>query len=323
MTSFQFRAYRHGDEVLINQGFNEAFNLDRAVEEWRWKFVSPAGDPWIIVAVDQNNEIVAQYAAIEAGFHINDQIFRAAQPVDVFCLRRPGTLEQEVHLTSVRTFFRTYGGVDQLALLYGFPGKRALRLGQLELGYGEASPVPIWQFPLARFTWPFKRSPSHYEIRNGCQPQELDALWQRCAQRYPVAVVRNGNWLIRRYVSRPYHAYQFLTVWQAGKMAAWAVWKITGDTLQWIDLLWDGEDLRVLAAIQKKLEHLGRRVKVQQLEIWVSGDALLTEFLSTNGWKLEEHPHGLTAVARSFHPDIDGSDVIRQFYFTLGDMDLV
>ncbi|MCB0210875.1 MAG: hypothetical protein KDJ52_16165 [Anaerolineae bacterium] len=323
MATFQFRPYRRGDEALINQGFNEAFNLDRSLEAWRWKFDSPSGDPWIIVAVDQNNEIVAQYAAVEAPFQLNGHVFRAAQPVDVFCLRRPGTLEHEVHLNSVRTFFRTYGHGDQLALLYGFPGKRALRLGQFELGYGEAVPVPIWRFPLARFTWPFKRSQSRYEIRDGCQPQELDALWQRCGQRYPAVVVRDSNWLTRRYIRRPHNSYQFLTVWQADRIVAWVVWQIAGDTLQWIDLLWDGEDVHVLAAIQKKLEHLGHRAKAQHLEMWVSGDAQVTAFLSSNGWALGEHPHGLYAVARSFHPDIDGSDVIRHFYFTMGDMDLV
>ncbi|MCB0163627.1 MAG: GNAT family N-acetyltransferase [Anaerolineae bacterium] len=323
MNPFQLRPYQKGDEIDINQAFNEAFNLNRSLEEWRWKFASSSDDHWIIVAVDQNNEIVAQYAAIEAAFQVNGRIFRAAQPVDVFCLRRPGALEHEVHLNSVRTFFRTYGHAERLALLYGFPGQRALRLGQLELGYGEATPVPIWRYPLARFSWPFRRGQSPYEMRGGCQPTDLDALWQRCAQRYPAAVIRNGHWLTRRYVSRPHHIYKFVTGWQAGRMVAWAVWQIAGDTLQWIDLLWDGEAVEVLAAIQKKLEHVGRQAKVQQLEMWVSGDALVTEFLNTNGWQLSEHPHGLYAVARSFHPDIDGSDVIRHFYFTMGDMDLV
>lgn len=323
MNVFQLRPYQKGDEVYINQGFNQAFGLNRPLEEWHWKFAAASGDYWIIVAVDQNNEIVAQYAALEATLQVNGQILRAGQPVDVFCLRRPGTLEHEVHLKTVRTFFRTYGHVDRLGLLYGFPGKRALRLGQLELGYGEAIPVPVWRYPLPRFSWPFKPGRSRYDIRYQCQPQELDTLWQRSTQRYPVAVVRTGHWLTHRYLSRPNQAYQYITVWQADRIVAWAALHIAGNILQWIDLLWDGEDVRVLAAIQKQLVYLGRRANAQQLEMWVSGDAMVTEFLRTNGWALGEHPHGLYAVARSFHPNVDGSEIIRRLYFTMGDMDLV
>ena len=90
-----------------------------------------------------------------------------------------------------------------MPLLYGFPGKRALRLGQLKLGYGEPVPIRLWQREVThrRLIWR-KRSP-----QTAPNLTAFERLWHRAAGRYPVSTIRDASWLKQRYLERPNSPY--------------------------------------------------------------------------------------------------------------------
>ena len=319
MEEFQLRPYREGDEHSINKGFNQVFGLQRTLEEWRWKFQPDVDGCRIMVAVDSEDKVVAHFSAILIRALVDGRILQGGQSVDVFCLRRPDAIRQKVYLKTVQEFYRRYGAPDRLAFLFGFPGERHLKLGQLRLQYSTPMPVPMWQRSVAarRVWWP------RYEVRNGFDSAAMDQLWRRSANRYPVCVVRESEWVERRYLSRPNNKYSHLTVWRKGLMQAWAVFQIARDAAQWIDLVWDGREPQALITLDNEIARIARSKGAKGVEMWLSGDEPVANILRSSGWERVEHPQQLHMTSVLFDSTLDRADLIRRFYLTMGDSDLV
>jgi hypothetical protein len=314
----EFRLYAPGDEVAINRGFNEAFGLSRPLREWEWKFAARPEGRWILVATGRGGEIVAHYGAVPVRFQVDGEALRAGQPVDVFCLRRPDLVHGMVFVRLVREFYRVFGAPERLALLFGFPSERPLRLGKAKMSYGDPAPVPVWRRRAAgrRAWW------TRHTARQGFDAAAIDRLWERSAPRYPVATVRDAAWFRRRYTGRPGVEYTHLSAWQRGEVRAWAVVRLLDGMARWADLVWDGRDTRSLVALDEAVGRVARRWRAAEIEMWLANDAGAEEVFSTRGWTSAPHPH-VKLSSLSFQPGVDGNDVVRRCYLTLGDSDLV
>ncbi|MFK7933131.1 MAG: GNAT family N-acetyltransferase, partial [Saprospiraceae bacterium] len=144
MLKFSLRPYQANDEKVINQLFNEIFSTKRTVEEWRYKFGKIEQNSTILLAVSEADQIVGQYAALQFDLLVDGKTYRAGQPVDVFCSKQQGTVQQRVYLKLVKAFFERYGNEAGLPVLFGFPGERALKLGRYKLNYGTPRPIPFF-----------------------------------------------------------------------------------------------------------------------------------------------------------------------------------
>ncbi len=135
------RPFRPSDETVINQGFNETFRLERSLEEWAWKF-PPQPEGRLIMLAEIDDAMVAHYAGMPLRFTIDGREWNAAQIVDVFSTRaaRRGFTRKGVWVRTVEEFFSTFGESGRVAMLYGFPSPRPLRLGVLQLGYDAVEP---------------------------------------------------------------------------------------------------------------------------------------------------------------------------------------
>ena len=56
-----YRAFRPGDEVVINEAFNHTFSLQRSLAEWGWKFPEEEGGRTIMIA-EGEGQLLAHYA---------------------------------------------------------------------------------------------------------------------------------------------------------------------------------------------------------------------------------------------------------------------
>lgn len=316
---FLVRSYQHGDGPAINRGFNEIFGLQRPLEEWCWKFQPETNDCWITVAIDQAGELIAHFGVNRHWVKVFEDIHCAGQAMDVYRLKRQGTQEKRVFTATVQDFYRRYGQVDKISFLFGFPGTRHMEMGRDRLGYAAPVPVPVWSRTVgAKRLW-WKR----YEINQHCESTTIDALWKRSAHRYQVAVVRNYERLVRRYLSKPNHDYIQLTAGKGRDISAWAVLKRAGNMVQWIDLLWDGEDQHALIALDDAAERIAQENQVDRLELWLAQDRQAAEILEQRGWVMGEHPQKLHMTSISFNPALDERKLLDSFYFTMGDSDLV
>jgi len=104
MSQFTIRPYQKGDEVYINESFNKVFGTDRTLEEWYWKFRPDQNGSRIMIAIDENNRVLAHYASIESVMWIDGKVISCAQNLDSFSLNRKDLLKQRAFLKTAYEF---------------------------------------------------------------------------------------------------------------------------------------------------------------------------------------------------------------------------
>lgn len=323
MSDIVLRPYRSGDEIAINDGFNRIFELARPLSEWHWKYPAEPEGRWLMLALDERGTLLAHYGAVPVRLRIGAREVRAGQIGDVYTVpeTRHGLAAARTYLRTVKAFFAEFGAPEKLAILYGFPGERALRLGLARLGYDQMvpQPVPVWCRPVR---WRGRIWTGH-GVRAAFDDRGLDDLWQRAACRYRVAAIRDAAWCARRFRGRPGVEYLHLTAHRRGRVRALAVLRFIGEVAYWCELVWDGEDARALAALDKAAAALARSRGAARIEMWLAGDGAAERVFSELGWVRGSHPAGLVMVARSFHADFDVAGFPGAFYLTMSDADLV
>ncbi len=326
MDDVTFRPYRPGDETAINEGFNEVFSLHRTLDEWRWKFPETRDGRAILLAADAAGRVLAHYAAVAVPFQAQGRLVTAGQIVDVYSRRaaRPGLAAAHVFRDTVRAFVAAYCRPERIAVAYGFPGTRHMslvRLGVASLGEAEMPPLPVslWSRRVSRrgTLWLL------HNVAVGFDRTAIDDLWRRAASRYPVAVVRDAARAQARFLGRPGTEYVHLIDHRRGVAHAWVVVRLQTRQASVVDLVWDGEDPRALAALDRAVGRLAHRAGAAHVEMWLSGDPAAEVVLARLGWERGRRPDGLAMAAYSFHPHLDVSAFPGSFYVTMGDADLV
>jgi hypothetical protein len=324
---FEIRPYEAGDERAINDGFNEAFRLDRSLDEWAWKFApSPTGR--LIMIAEQDGQVLAHYGAIPARFQIDDAAWDAGQIVDVYSARkaRKAFSRRGVWVQTVERFYGHFGDSGRCPLLYGFPSPRPLRLGVLQLDYDAMKPQPITYLcrrpPRAR-VGP-RRLFYRAELARDWEPR-LDELWERVRSQYPVAVVRNADWALRRLAGRPSVRYHRFLVFPrlSRRPVAFAAFRSDGGRCRWVDLLWHHEHPGALQMLIHLSGRLAEQTGAELEELWLNGDAVGRSMLEASGFVCEPEPGKLVMVAKAFDPGIDLGRVDQRVYLTMADADLV
>ena len=316
--AYTIRPYKPGDEVSINRGFNEVFGTARSLEEWYWKFRPENDGSRIMVAVDAEKEVLAHFAATLTDVQIDGRVFRCGQSLDIFGLKRRVSLQHKLFAKTGNKFFDNFGAPDTVPIFYGFPGKRAHRHGQLEIGFGNSVPIWVGMKRVKNRRLIFKKTPEAgvFDLESAVK------LWERVSTRYPVSTIRDTNYLKHRYLDRPDNNYSYLQFGTGSETKAWSIVKIEKNVAVWADLVWDGESEDAIAALDDKVSRLARRAGAKLISMWISGDDAAKEVLKSIGWEFSEHPRQVLA-ARSFHPGINSDNFIKRFYYTMGDSDMV
>ena len=316
--SFLRRPYARGDEASINAGFNEAFGLARPIGEWAWKFGPGAEDAWVDVATGPDGAVAAQVAAQRVPVQVDGRTVLAGRVVDLFCRR--GASRQEPALlrrlaADFRARHRAPGGA---AFLYGLAGAPHLRLEAVRLAAPGSPPVPRRWRDAARGRSRWRR----YAVHTWLEARAADAFWEACRARYPVAAVRDAAWLERRFLSPPGVRHHVLAARRWGRVAAWAVVRLGGGVAHLADLAWDGEDPRALHAVEEEACLAAEAAGARSIEAWLGGDQAARAALLERGWKAAPDPRPLLLATSVLDPTLDGEDLRRRFYVTLGDSDL-
>ncbi len=310
------RPFQEGDEESLNDAFNRAFATQRPLPAWRAKFYDST---FIMLAVAEPHTVLAQYAALPVRLQLPGGTVRAGHIVDVFALpeARRGLGAARAFVATTQAFFDRFGGPQALSVLFGFPGQRHFRLGLARLGYDSMPPetVPVWTAPPS----PRRRFSLATQVWDDPELEVWDTLWRATAPRYPVAVVRDGQWFQHRFP--PTREYQPLLITHRGRPALAAVTARQGRRLLVVDLLWDGEPLALVRLLEAVRAEAWER-RLEAVELWLAGDPQAEGILRRSGWSCQVHPD-LHRVARSFDPAVDVRQFPGRFLLTLGDTDLV
>jgi hypothetical protein len=322
-----FRPFRPGDEVGVNDGFNSAFNLNRSLDEWAWKF-PPQPEGRLIMLAEIERDLLAHYAGMPVRFTIDGRTWDAAQIVDVYSTRaaRRGFTRKGVWVQTVEAFFETFGRSGRAPLLYGFPSPRPLRLGVLQLGYDAVEPQPINYLSRdpAIATSGRLRHLYRVELAADWEPR-LDILWQRVKKDYPVAAIRDADRALYRLAGHPTIRYhRFLVLPRIGRTpVAFAAFRTDEERCRWVDVLWDHGHPGAFELLIHLSAELARRNGAAIEELWLNGDADGQARLENRGFVAGEVPGQLVMVARAFDPELDVTALDQRVYLTMADADLV
>jgi hypothetical protein len=327
------RAYQPGDEVAIQEAFTEVFGVSRRLADWRWKFEQPPRGSRIVLAFDPDGRLACQYAAIvldlEVGGARGGEQRLAGQIVDVLSRSR-GALGRRggPFLRTVREFLDRERAAGELAFIYGFPGTRHQRLGELGGLYNRTAAIAKLELDLAGARPVTRRAGAAGRLLEGFDATALDRLWQSARPRYRLAVARNARWFAWRYAARPQGEYEQFGVVRDGRARAWAVLAGHVDapagrgTARWVDLVWDGgerADLELLAGeARRRAEARG----AERLELWLHGDGPAREALVGAGFAPGEDAERRLSVI-VFDARLDLERILGELYLTLGDSDHV
>lgn len=329
MPDYTIRPFKTGDEIFINRSFNEVFGTNRSIEEWRWKFRPDENGSRIMVAVDDNNEVLAHYASTNTDMWIDGNVISCAQNLDSFSLNRKDLVKKRVFLKTAREFINRHCyGPDKIPFYFGCIGGRHLKLGKITFKYTEPVAIPylLKQTPkllrplgmiLGTSLWN-----KELLLNNKVNIDDVNDLWTRSKNRYKVSVVKDGNYINYRYLSHPVRNYMYLPFYDRKDLSAFAVLLYEDRLVKWVDLMWDGENSNTIKEIESKIWNITKKVGAIKVEMWLNNDDEARNILYECGMKNIPNPYDLYISSRSFDDNLNGNELTKLFYFTMGNSDL-
>jgi len=330
MPDYTIRPYKKGDEASINDSFNEVFGTNRSIEEWFWKFRPDQNISRIMIAVDENNTVLAHYASTESLMWIDGKVVSCAQNLDSFSLNRKDLLKQRVFLKTAYEFIdKNCYGPAKIPFYYGCIGGRHLKLGKITFKYTEPVPIKYYYKETLKFLRPLGILMGKYMWKgilsryDSIDLSAVDNLWERSKHRYGVSIVRDGKYIYDRYLSHPIKNYMYLPIKHDGQLSALAVLIYEDRLMKWVDLIWDGENSNTIKELESEIWNICKKVGAIKVELWLNNDKEVEKLLLQAGMKIGPNPYDLYVSSRSFDENLDGDDVTKRFYFTMGNADIV
>jgi hypothetical protein len=331
LRSLRLRPLEPGDEEGLLAAWRRAFAAadphaaPRDLGAWRWRFERNPDGASVMLCLDPEGRVVAQFAASRAQFAHAGERLCGGQALDSFVdpawrgLARSGAF--------VRTglaFAERFGGEGggRSAFLWGLPAPAARRIGAARLGYGFVRSVLQLAAAPARVR---PRAAGAIEVRELERfDGEFDAFFEAQAQGRGTIAVRDARRLQWRYRERPGAHYAVAEARAGGRLAGWAVTcagSLAGrEATLLVDLLVEREGGALAALVDWAARRAQQSAPERPLVALLPESS--PEFLALQdfGLRVEAAPYVL--VARSWRRALDVADLRDRLWITLGDSDL-
>jgi hypothetical protein len=329
VSEYDIRPFEEADLPSLLTALNETFAANdpdyapRTEEQWRWAYErNPAGQRiWVAV---KDGEVAAHYASYPYRVSTPDGEMIFAQIVDSFVhpahrkgLKKPG-LFVEIGLA----FLEATSGPDKDVVSFGWPVEAAWRIGEQYFDYL----VVRTQGVLAREPGAGASELPAGVLADVPLDEQVRWLYDRCAGDWGASVVRDDAYLRWRYRDNPFHDYETLGVRDAdGILRGLAVTR-HGDwlmpnmelVLEWLVPPGEPEvaDLLHEALLARARAH-GASALAAMFPEWTPW----FEGFQERGWLV--HPTDYVTVSMKHHPRYDAFWLRQNWWYQLGDTDLV
>lgn len=324
--------YEPGDEQGIVECFNKVFGCDRKLEHWNWKFRDcPYGLHAFLGKIEregQHNQIVAQFTGIPSDHKVGDQQFQFCQILDsmVDPDHRKGLKKPGLFASTVFDYVEYYGREDREAIMYGLPNPQAFRIGRRLLGYSFIHDIVMLYKTAETMNASPIAAPEGITVETVDRfGDAADEMWKVRAENLSVANIRDAKWMDWRYADCPDVDYaQFVARDGTGAVRGIAVARAeyigTQDAVlcDWL-VRPDDEDASV--ALLAAVEGTANSVNATGLQILFPEYA--PEFAFIHGQGYEKRESQFIQVARSYTDKVPLDLLKTDWWYTLGDYDLV
>ena len=313
----EIRQSRDTDEEGIRALFKVSFNKDMSHDEWVWKYKSsPFGS--VSYVVIKNNNIVAHYGGIKYNFFKKNEMLVAYQTCDV--MTHPGFRgmffgRNPLIVKTATMFYRDY----DMDFAFGFPSERHARLQAMLLGGSLPRKVVVfkkdihstvknsWKYPGIELPW------------DTIRVNDIDMLWEKCSEGYPLSIEKNSRYFMWRYKMHPSEEYKIIALRSmlSRKLKALAVVKLKDHEMHIHDFLIPKRKMFVY--FWKALESLACKMHARSIITWANMQEDVSRFLMKSGYT---HNEDIPCSFRAIKSErISTSDFFSGYCYRIGDYD--
>jgi hypothetical protein len=322
---FTIRPYAPGDGKGVFQLWNKAFGKEMPADVWQWKYVDNPFGHRIMLCFSEDHVPVAMYSGIPYSSRFNRQKASFIHPMDN--MSHPeyrGVLSGRKGLFSqtAEYFFDLYGGPQDSIFMYGFPGERHYRLGQILLKYGKLPEGAAYFRALpGDLKKKFRAWTGKIDIVDAPGPI-FDNLCRSLDRFFPFMADRGAKFIKWRFFDHPRRKYQvFVYKSFLNRVRGYAVFSVESQAASMVDFLFPPEN-RVITDFFSRIsqEICGQNIKFVQT--WIPGSHFMVGHLLKAGFRSFKEPLGIVPVGRSFYDGLSFEYAASNIYYTMADGDL-
>lgn len=322
---FYFRPYEDNDENKVIELWEIAFNNKIDKKVWRWKYHNNPFGRQMMLCLNEEQMPIVMYGGTPYKANWEGREIDMVQLTDSMShpeYRNATKGRKGLFIQTAEHFFDVFAGPSKSIFYYGFPGKRAYRLGNLFLKYYEVSQGGQYLFIdlKKQNVKPILNLGSNKIISSNSI--DFDKLWESLKEHYPLSVIRNNKFFQWRYFDNPKHEYHiYVHKNMVGKVLAYIALTIKNNTATIVDILSKPNSTAVHHLMYRIVKDFKKK-GVDSIQAWLPKDHFITLDLIKIGVEIKQEPLGLTVVGRTFNEDLKFEFASKNIYFNMADGDL-
>lgn len=316
--------YREGDEHKILDLFSEVFNRRMSLEVWKWRFIENPFGKGIIKLLFDDNKLIGHYAVTPMEVKVTNKVVNTTFSMTTMThpnYRGRGIfslLGEETYREATQRGFK---------FVYGFPNQNSYLGFIKKLNWKGFGNMDVWQKNLGG-----KYVGGHAENKKIKKVEEfdndIDSLWTKVRQNYPVVVPRTKDFLNWRFVQNPEVDYiKYIHTDSKGEVSGYIVPKVyhSGNELKGhvVDLLSVPDKKVVRTLLQCAYNHFIEQ-GITDISCWFPKNGFYADILRGEGFSLGKMERTFFGC-RIFDENDESLKVIENisnWYLTMGDSDV-
>ncbi|MDZ7833052.1 MAG: GNAT family N-acetyltransferase [Desulfobacterales bacterium] len=318
---FIIRPYQEVDQPGVLALWREVFGQEMPASLWHWKYTANPYGRRIMLCVQDTGEIVAYFGGIPYSANCNGRRVEIVQLMDI--MSHPQYRGGGFFVQTAQAFTENCMGIEKYAFCYGLPGKQHFDIGEKYLQYRrlpEGMAYVTASTDDAEFFSTCKQASAlTYSQIDGA----FDRLWEKCRPYYPMAVVRNQQFVKWRFCENCLKDYEIWGYYNTPQtvMEGYAVICNEGDRaviVDWLSMPKPETVKSFLSCLKQAYKTKG----VKHMVTWLPAHHALADIFLGAGFTNEPEPFGFIPAACCFAPEISPDWVLNNLYYTMADGDL-
>jgi hypothetical protein len=323
---FTIKPYSPDDEKDTLKLWKIVFGDYMTPEIWRWKYHNNPFGRQFMICKNDNNEVVASYSGVPfpARNHNNEVLLThimdsMSHPDYRFVLSD----KRGLFIHTAEHFYNQYNGANASLFYYGFPNKRVFRLGNIFLQYKNFTDGVVYLQDSTNSIYK-KNIFSISKVKTANDNfQVFDSLDYSAKKFYPIAIKRSSEFIQWRFINHPVNKYMVLIFknW-FNVIKGYAVIFLRENKATIVDIF-VMPDQKVVNGLLNEICSRLKQSDIETIDLWLPANHFVLDMMLKYGFKIYNEPSGMVPCCVNFSKELDIVKVSNEFFYTMGDGDLL